>query len=91
MARVKRGVTARARHKKILKRRPGAIPAPAASWIRTAKQAIVKAGQYAFRDRRVRKRDSRAVDHAASTRRRVCTVCHSRFMNGLHLSARGPP
>ena len=57
MARVKRGVVARARHKKVLKKAKGYYGARSKVY-RVAKQAVIKAGQYAFRDRRVRKRES---------------------------------
>jgi large subunit ribosomal protein L20 len=60
MARVKRGVTAKARHKKILKKAKGYSQARR-KLIKTAKQAVTKAGQYAYRDRRVRKREFRAL------------------------------
>lgn len=58
MARVKRGVTARARHKKILKAAKGYREARSRVF-RVAKQAVTKAGQYAYRDRRVKKREFR--------------------------------
>src|SRR5512139_3908543 len=60
MARVKRGVTARARHKKILKQAKGYYGARSRVY-KTAKQAVIKAGQYAYRDRRQRKRQFRAL------------------------------
>ncbi|SMG62709.1 Ribosomal protein L20, partial [methanotrophic bacterial endosymbiont of Bathymodiolus sp.] len=53
MARVKRGVTARARHKKILKQAKGYYGARSRVY-RVAKQAVIKAGQYAYRDRKVK-------------------------------------
>lgn len=58
MARVKRGVTARARHKKILKAAKGYREARSRVY-RVAKQAVTKAGQYAYRDRKVKKRTFR--------------------------------
>jgi large subunit ribosomal protein L20 len=58
MARVKRGVTARARHKKVLNAAKGYREARSRVF-RVAKQAVTKAGQYAFRDRRVKKRTFR--------------------------------
>jgi large subunit ribosomal protein L20 len=58
MARVKRGVTAKARHRKILGKAKGYYNARRKVF-RVAKQAVIKAGQYAFRDRRVRKPPSR--------------------------------
>ncbi|EDP46118.1 50S ribosomal protein L20 [Rickettsiella grylli] len=60
MPRVKRGVTARARHKKILKAAKGYRGARSRI-IRAAKQAVIKAGQYAYRDRKQKKRDFRAL------------------------------
>jgi large subunit ribosomal protein L20 len=60
MARVKRGVTAHARHKKVLKLAKGYYGARSRSY-KTAKQAVIKAGQYAYRDRRQRKRHFRAL------------------------------
>ena len=60
MPRVKRGVTARASHKKILKQAKGYYGARSRVF-RVAKQAVIKAGQYAYRDRRQRKRQFRAL------------------------------
>lgn len=60
MARVKRGVTAGRRHKKILKKAAGYYGARSRV-LRVAKQAVTKAGQYAFRDRRAKKREFRAL------------------------------
>lgn len=60
MARVKRGVQARARHKKVLKQTKGHYGARSRVF-RVAKQSAIKAGQYAYRDRRQRKRDFRAL------------------------------
>ena len=60
MPRVKRGVTAHARHKKVLKLAKGYYGARSRSY-KTAKQAVIKAGQYAYRDRRQRKRHFRAL------------------------------
>ncbi len=83
MARVKRGVTARARHKKILKQAKGYYGARSRVY-RVAKQAVIKAGQYAYRDRRQRKRQFRALwivrINAAS---RQCGMSYSRLINGL--------
>lgn len=83
MPRVKRGVTSHARHKKVLSRAKGYYNARR-KLIKTAKQAVMKAGQYAYRDRRVRKRDFRALwivrINAAA---RECGMSYSRFMNGL--------
>ncbi len=83
MARVKRGVVARARHKKVLDKAKGYYGARSKVY-RVAKQAVIKAGQYAYRDRRVRKREFRALwitrINAAA---RLNGLSYSRFMNGL--------
>jgi large subunit ribosomal protein L20 len=60
MARVKRGVTARAKHKKVLDEAKGYYGARSKVY-RVAKQAVIKAGQYAYRDRRQKKRQFRAL------------------------------
>lgn len=60
MARVKRGTIARARHSKVLKKAKGYYNARRKVY-RAAKQAVIKAGQYAYRDRRAKKRDFRAL------------------------------
>ena len=86
MARVKRGVTTHAKHKKIIKQADG-YRGRRKNTFRTAVQAVEKAGQYAYRDRRTRKRDFRrlwiqrinaavreATDHA---------MTYARFMDGL--------
>lgn len=83
MPRVKRGVTAGARHKKVLSRAKGYYNARRKVY-RVAKQAVAKAGQYAFRDRRVRKREFRALWIARiNAAARECGLSYSRFMNGL--------
>ncbi|BDI05714.1 50S ribosomal protein L20 [Sphaerotilus microaerophilus] len=83
MPRVKRGVTAHARHKKILKLAKG-YRGRRKNVYRIAKQAVMKAGQYAYRDRRAKKREFRrlwiARINAAS---RALGVTYSRFMAGL--------
>ena len=83
MPRVKRGVTARARHKKILVLAKG-YRGRRKNVYRVAKQAVMKAGQYAYRDRRTRKRVFRqlwiARINAAS---RELGVTYSKFMAGL--------
>ncbi len=83
MARVKRGVTAHARHKKILKKAKGYYGARSRVY-RVAFQAVIKAGQYAYRDRRQKKRDFRSLwivrINAAS---RNAGLSYSRFINGL--------
>ncbi len=83
MPRVKRGVTARARHKKILKLAKGYYGARSRVY-RVAKQAVIKAGQYAYRDRKQRKRQFRAlwiVRINAAARR--YGISYSRLINGL--------
>jgi len=84
MARVKRGVVARARHKKILKQAKGYVGARSRVY-RVAKQAVIKAGQYAYRDRRQRKRQFRnlwiiRINAAA----RMHDITYSRLIAGLH-------
>jgi large subunit ribosomal protein L20 len=83
MPRVKRGVTAHARHKKILALAKG-YRGRRGNVFRIAKQAVMKAGQYAYRDRRTRKRVFRqlwiARINAAS---RELGVTYSKFMAGL--------
>lgn len=83
MARVKRGVTAHARHKKVLDKAKGYYGARSRVY-RVAKQAVIKAGQYAYRDRRQRKRQFRALwitrINAAA---RANGLSYSRFMDGL--------
>jgi large subunit ribosomal protein L20 len=83
MPRVKRGVTARARHKKVLKLAKGYYGARSRTY-RVAVQAVTKAGQYAYRDRRQKKRQFRqlwiARINAAS---RQNGLSYSRFINGL--------
>ena len=83
MPRVKRGVNARAKHKKIMAKAKGYF-GRRKNVFRVAKQAVIKAGQYAYRDRRQRKRQFRALwiarINAAS---RECGLSYSRFINGL--------
>ena len=86
MAHVKRGVTTKARHKKVLNAAKG-YRGRRKSTIRVAMQAVEKAGQYAYRDRKVRKRQFRAhwiqrINAAA----RLEGLTYSRFMNGLKLA-----
>ncbi len=84
MPRVKRGVTARARHKKILKQAKGYYGARSRNF-KTARQAVFKAGQYAYRDRRQKKRQFRALwivrINAAS---KANGLSYSKFMHGLN-------
>lgn len=83
MARVKRGVTARARHKKVLKQAKGYQGARSRTY-RSAKQAVIKAGQYAYRDRRVKKREFRALwIQRINAGARQHGLSYSRFINGL--------
>ncbi|HHO69586.1 MAG TPA: 50S ribosomal protein L20 [Gammaproteobacteria bacterium] len=83
MSRVKRGVQARARHKKVLSKAKGYYGARRKVF-RVAKQAVIKAGQYAYRDRRQRKRQFRALWIARiNAAARENGLSYSRFMNGL--------
>lgn len=83
MARVKRGVTARAKHKKILKKAKGYYGARSRVY-RVAKQAVIKAAQYAYRDRRQKKRQFRTLWIARiNAAARLHGLSYSRFMNGL--------
>ena len=83
MARVKRGVTAHARHKKVLKAAKGYYGARSRVF-RVAKQAVIKAGQYAYRDRRQKKRQFRALWIARiNAGARVNGLSYSRFIAGL--------
>ena len=87
MPRVKRGVTARARHKKVLKLAKGYYGARSRTY-RVAVQAVTKAGQYAYRDRRQKKRQFRTLWIARiNAGARECGLTYSRFMNGLKKSA----
>lgn len=86
MARVKRGVTGHAKHKKTLSKAKGYYGMRRKSW-RIANQAVLKAGQYAYRDRRQRKRQFRQLwitrINAAA---RECGLSYSRLINGLTLA-----
>ena len=87
MPRVKRGVTARARHKKILALAKG-YRGRRKNVYRVAKQAVMKAGQYAYRDRRTRKRVFRSLWIARiNAAARSHGVTYSRFMAGLKKAA----
>ncbi len=83
MSRVKRGVTARAKHKKVLDKAKGYYGARSRVF-RVANQAVIKAGQYAYRDRRQKKRDFRGLwivrINAAA---RECGMSYSVLMHGL--------
>ena len=83
MPRVKRGVTARARHKKVLEQAKG-YRGRRKNVYRVAKQAVMKAGQYAYRDRRQRKRQFRTLWIARiNAAARAEGLSYSVFMNGL--------
>ena len=83
MPRVKRGVTARARHKKVFKQTKG-FRGRRKNVYRVAKQALMKAGQYAYRDRRQKKRQFRALWIARiNAAVRELGMSYSVFMNGL--------
>ncbi len=86
MPRVKRGVTAHARHKKVLKKAKGYYGARKNVY-RVAKQAVTRAGQYAYRDRRQRKRQFRALwivrINAAA---RQFGLSYSRLIDGMNKS-----
>jgi large subunit ribosomal protein L20 len=83
MARVKRGTTAHAKHKKVIDQAKGYY-GRRKNVFRVATQAVTKAGQYAYRDRRVRKRMFRALWIARiNAAARECGLSYSKFMNGL--------
>jgi len=83
MPRVKRGVTAHKRHKKVLKAAKGYYGARSRVF-RVAKQAVIKAGQYAYRDRRQRNRQFRAIwIQRINAEARVSGLSYSKFINGL--------
>ena len=84
MARVKRGVIARARHKKVLKAAKGYYGARSRVY-RVAFQAVIKAGQYAYRDRRQRKRQFRQLWIARiNAAARLEGMSYSKLMGALH-------
>lgn len=87
MSRVKRGVVAKARHKKVLKQAKGHYGARSRVY-RVAKQSVIKAGQYAYRDRKQRKREFRALWiirlNAAA---HEVGLSYSRLINGLKKAA----
>ena len=84
MARVSRGVTAKARHKKILKKAKGYYGARSRTY-RVARQAVFKAGQYAYRDRRNRKREFRALwITRINAGAKELGLSYSALMNGLN-------
>jgi large subunit ribosomal protein L20 len=83
MPRVKRGVTAHRRHKKVLKAAKGYYGARSRVY-RVAKQAVTKAGQYAYRDRKVKKRMFRGLwIQRINAAARECGLSYSRMISGL--------
>ena len=83
MARVKRGVTAHAKHKKVLEQAKG-FYGRRKNTIRAAKAAVDKAGQYAYRDRKVRKRTFRSLwIQRINAAARLEGMTYSRFISGL--------
>lgn len=86
MARVKRGVTSHARHKKVIKQAKG-FRGRRKNTIRVAKQAVEKSLQYAYRDRRTRKRNFRALwIQRINAGSRQHGLTYGRFMHGLKLA-----
>ncbi len=86
MPRVKRGVTARAAHKKVLKQAKGYRGARSKVF-RVAKQAVTKAGQYAYRDRKAKKRVFRRLWIARiNAAARANDITYSRLMQGLKIA-----
>ena len=86
MARVKRGVTAHAKHKKVLKQAKGYY-GRRKNTIRTAKQAVEKANQYAYRDRKAKKRSFRALwIQRINAAVRMEGLTYSQFMHGIKLA-----
>ena len=87
MPRVKRGVTARARHKKVLALAKG-YRGRRKNVYRIAKQAVMKAGQYAYRDRRTRKRVFRQLWIARiNAAARGLGITYSKFMAGMKMAS----
>jgi large subunit ribosomal protein L20 len=83
MSRIKRGVAAHAKHKKVLKRAKGYF-GRRKSTIRIARQAVEKAAQYSYRDRRARKRNFRALwIQRINAAARDVGLTYARFINGL--------
>jgi large subunit ribosomal protein L20 len=86
MARVKRGVTAHAKHKKVLKKAKGYY-GRRKNTIRVAKQAVEKAMQYAYRDRKVKKRNFRALwIQRINAAAREHGLTYGRFIHGLSVA-----
>ena len=85
MARVKRGVVAGRRHKKVLGKAKGYYNARRKVY-RTAKQAVIKAGQYAYKGRKIKKRDYRALwIQRLNAAARAYGLSYSRLIQGLKL------
>ena len=86
MPRVKRGVQAHKRHKKVLNQAKGYYGARSKVY-RVAKQAVIKAGQYAYRDRRQRKRQFRSLwIQRINAAARMNDLSYSKFIHGLDLA-----
>jgi len=89
MSRVKRGVTTHARHRKVIKKAKGYYGARKNTF-RIANQAVEKAGQYAYRDRKTRKRNFRSLwiqrINAAVREATDQKMSYGRFINGLNLA-----
>ena len=86
MARIKRGTTTRAKHKRILEQARGYY-GRRKNTIRIARQAVEKAGQYAYRDRKVKKRSFRALwIQRINAAARLEGLTYSRFISGLELA-----
>ena len=86
MSRIKRGVTTRAQHKRILEQAKG-YRGRRKNTIRVARQAVEKAGQYAYRDRKVKKRNFRALwIQRINAAVRLEGITYGQFMHGLKLA-----
>ena len=86
MSRIKRGVTTRAKHKRVLEQAKG-FYGRRKNTIRVAKQAVEKAGQYAYRDRKVKKRSFRGLwIQRINAAVRAEGITYNRFIQGLHLA-----
>jgi large subunit ribosomal protein L20 len=84
MSRVKRGVTSHARHKRVLEKAKG-FYGRRKNTIKVARQAVEKAGQYAYRDRKVRKRNFRALwIQRINAAAREIGLTYGRFIDGLN-------
>ncbi|MEQ9520373.1 MAG: 50S ribosomal protein L20 [Parvibaculum sp.] len=86
MSRVKRGVTTHARHRKVIKKAKGYY-GRRKNTFRVANQAVEKAGQYAYRDRRTKKRNFRSLwIQRINAAVRMHDMTYGRFINGLSLA-----